>query len=168
MAEFILSKTARAAIRKLEAQLRTAKQVVEDIEEAIEEARCGDSPIQPDDRIEWQTGGGWNGGQIRIRRGVVIGIGSRWDGYAYKVRIMTKDWSKAIGIAKVSTAECPTLIIDEVISVADAADAILKYGEMVGDYTRREATMLVIDGKTEVKKKPVKKPIKPPSNKVKR
>lgn len=109
MAEIVLSKKAKAKVKELRDKLDVARSAVTAIEEEIEETMQADSPIQPNDRIEWQTGG-WLGSPIKKRQGVVIALASRWDGYDYKVQIFNKDWTKAIGVAKVSTDHFPTLV----------------------------------------------------------
>ena len=101
----VYAKATQIKLARIEANVLKLEQRIRDLNAEAELIRCGESPIQPGDMITWESGGRIR----RLYRGHVIAIGSNWQGYDYKVSILSKDGEKTVGVARVLTNQFPTL-----------------------------------------------------------
>ncbi len=98
----VYSKATRRKLDALEARKRRLSDQVREVDRAIEELICGQSPIVPGDRIIWFSGS-------RTRHGRVVAVRSTYRGqFEYRVEVTTQA-GRVIGTATVGEQDQPQL-----------------------------------------------------------
>jgi hypothetical protein len=90
-------------IDSLQKRIKLLKDQITGIERTICVIQNGQSPIQPNDIIEWESG-------KYLRRGLVISVNYVWQSeFEYRCHLLRKD-GRVIGYAKVGSDRCPTIV----------------------------------------------------------
>ncbi len=101
----VYSAKVRNRLKTLTKKKWEAEQRVKDIQYEIDRLICGQAPIKVGDLVVWD-------GTARVRRGRVVYVSDRYNGFHYRVEIMTRD-GRVIGHAEVGERENVRLVTEE-------------------------------------------------------